>query len=300
MLGGMVAAITFAPTAGRAADLLVTVSPQVQARIGVKTTKLSSQRRAAQIDAFAKVLDPGPLAQLEADLLSAQATAAASKAQAERAKALNAAGGTVASKDAEAAIAQAGADAAHLALLRLRLGLEWGPGVARLTDAQRKTLIAELSRGSAALVHVDTPSNEGQDGARSVDIDVGTGSIHGQVLGPARAAEPRLQSSGLIVKVSGATAVLLSVGLTQSAHINQSTTVTGVVVPRSAVIRFVGSDWVYVRRGPTSFDRRLIAAPVAQDKGLFVADGLRAADEVVSQGAAEIFAIEQAQATQAR
>jgi hypothetical protein len=296
-LASLILAIAVGAGPGRANGLLTTLSAQVQANIGLKTTTLSSQKRSAQVDAFAKVLDPGPLAQLESDLLAAQASATASRAEAQRARSLNATGGSVAKKDLEAAVAQAGNDDAHLALLKRRLGLEWGPGIARLPDAQRKALIDELARGSAALVHVDTPNNEGQDGARSVDIDVGSASAHGVVLGAARQAEPRLQSSGLIVKVSGPSAILLSIGLTQSAHINQSSALAGVVLPRSAVIRFEGSDWAYVRRGPTSFERRLIPSPVPQEKGLFAAKGFGPGEEVVSQGAAEIFAIERAQVT---
>ncbi|MEI9892337.1 MAG: hypothetical protein WDN45_19390 [Caulobacteraceae bacterium] len=173
----------------------VTLEPQLQARLGVKTAAVKSQRRSAQIDAFAKVLDPGPLAQLQSDLEAAEAAASASAAEARRATALNASGGTVAAKDAEAATAQARNDAAHVQLLRHRIGLEWGPGLQHLNDARRKDLIRALANGQAALVHIDTPNNEGQAQARSVEIDIGDGQAHGELLGAARAAEPRLQSS---------------------------------------------------------------------------------------------------------
>jgi hypothetical protein len=293
--------MTSAPAPGARADgPALTLAADVQSRLGLRTETFATQRRAAQIDAFAKVLDPGPLAQLQSDLSSAEASAAASKAEAERARTLNAANGSVASKDAEAAEAQGRNDAERLAQLRRRLGLEWGPGIARMTDVQRQALIAQLARGEAALVHVDTPSNEGQAGARTVDIDVGASSVHGTVIGPARAAEPRLQSSGLIVKVAGKSAVLLSVGLTQSAHIATTDRVTGVVLPRAAVIRFQGSDWAYVKTGAATFERRLLPDPVAQDKGLFVAGGVKPGEPVIVQGAAEAFAVEQAQRTRSR
>ena len=282
LLAGMTAfaALVVAP----AAQALTLTAP-VQAHLGLKTTVLAAEKRSTQVDAFAKVLDPGPLAALEGDLRAAVASAAASRAAAVRARTLNADHASVAAKDVEAAVAQADNDAAHLALLRRRIGLEWGPGIARLSDAQRGALIDQLARGTAALVHVDTPSNEGQEGARTVDVDVGSASVHGVVLGAARAAEPRLQSSGLIVKVVGPQAVLLSVGLTQSAHINQSSATEGVVIPRTAVVRFQGSDWAYVAQGPAAYERRLIDAPAPQDKGLFVAKGFRAGEAVVSQGA---------------
>jgi hypothetical protein len=278
----------------------VAASPELQARLGVRTVPLKSQKHAGQIDAFAKVLDPGPLAQLETDLEAAEASASASAAEARRAGALNASGGSVASKDAEAAQAQAKNDAAHVALLRQRIGLEWGPGLQRLSDDRRRALIQALSRGQAALVHVDTPNNLGQAQARAVDIDVGDASLHGRVLGAARAAEPRLQSSGLIAEVEGPSAVLLSVGLIQSAHIDTASSAPGVVIPRTAVIRFEGSDWAYVRRGADRFERRRIDSPAPVDQGLFVGRGFAAGDEVVSEGAAELFGVEQGQSARPR
>jgi hypothetical protein len=184
--------------------------------------------------------------------------------------------------------------------LRRRLGLEWGPGVARLTTGRRDRLVRGLSAGSIALVHVDTHNNEGQAGARTVKIDMGDDSVKGVVIGPARAAEPRLQSSGLIVQVSGRSAVLLSVGLTQSAHIESKTSQSGVLIPREALIRFRGSDWAYVRAGPSNFERRLVENPVPEADGFFVSQGFGAGDEVVVAGATALFVAEQALAVKAK
>jgi hypothetical protein len=205
---------------------------------------------------------------------------------------LHAADGGVAAKDLEAAVAQAKSDALHASLLRRRLGLEWGPGVARMSPAARDKLVRALSEGQTALVHVDTHNNEGQTGARFVRIDVGDGSVRGAVLGPARAAEPRLQSSGLIVQVDGPSAILLSVGLTQSAHIETANPQSGVVVPRTAVIRHLGADWVYVRAPSGGFERRMLTNPSIEADGLFVAQGLSAGDEVAVKGAAALFSAE--------
>ena len=300
-LAGLTLTLAVAPALGQPLPYAgIAATADAQARLGVRTAVLTRQTRTGQIDAFAKVLDPGPLAALETDLEAAQAAAAASAAEAKRAQALNAAGGGVAKKDAEAAASQAKSDAAHLALLRQRIGLEWGPGLARLTDAGRRALIAELARGEAALVHVDTPNNDGQADARSVEIDVGSGSAHGLVLGAARAAEPRLQSSGLIAVVRGRSAVLLSTGLIQSAHINTKASAPGVVIPREAVIRFEGSDWAYVRRTGVAFERRRIDNPLPEAAGLFVTGGFRPGEAVVVQGATELFGMEQSQATRAR
>ena len=287
-----------APAPVRAADL--NLSLDVQRHLGVASQALSAARRAGEIDAFAKVLDPGPLVQLIADLDTAVAAAAASTTEAARLRALNTAGGGVSNKDTEAAVSQARQDALKVTLLRRRVGLEWGPGVARMSAGARDRLATALSKGEAALVHVDTHNNDGQTGARVVKIDVGSDSVRGAVIGPARQAEPRLQSSGLIVEVTGPSSVLLSIGLTQSAHIESSSPQTGVLLPRGAIVRFRGSEWAYVRNGQTGFVRRLVQNPVPQTDGLFVADGFSPGDQVVVQGAAALFAAEQTAAAEAR
>jgi len=266
--------------------------PDLQRRLGVKTAPLKAEHRKSEVDAFAKVLDPEPLVQLDSDLRTAAAAAAASGAEAQRSAALHSAGAAVSAKDAETATAQARSDALHLSMLRRRVGLEWGPGLSRMSDAQRDQLVAALVAGKAALVHVDTPSNAGQAGAKTVKIDVGDDSVPGRVLGPARAAEPRLQSSGLIVEVTGPSAVLLSVGLTQSAHIDTSSTLQGVGLPREAIIRYRGSVWAFVSHDGNRFERRLVENAVPEEAGLFVPGGFAAGEQVVVQGAAGLFAAE--------
>ncbi len=287
------AAFCLALAAGPCLAVEVRVSPAVQHQLGIATQTLSATHRAAEIDAFAKVLDPEPLVQLDSDLATAEAAAVASRAEAARSRALHAVDGSVAAKDVETAVAQARSDALKVEMLRRRLGLEWGPGVARMSAAARARLVKGVVAGKIALVHVDTHNNDGQAGARFVKVDIGEDSVRGPVLGPARAAEPRLQSSGLIVEIAGPSAILLSVGLTQSAHIETRSSQTGVIAPLASIIRYRGLDWVYVRNGPASFDRRMLQSPVPEAGGFFVTQGLVAGDEVVTQGAAALFTAEQ-------
>ncbi|HEX4197402.1 MAG TPA: hypothetical protein VHZ26_08170 [Caulobacteraceae bacterium] len=271
----------------------VRMSPAIQQKLGIKTQALSSTQRASETDAFAKVLDPEPLVQLDSDLATAVAAAEASRAEAARSRALHAADGSIASKDLEAAVAQARSDALKVAMLRNRLSLEWGPGVAHMSGAARAALVRGVVAGKVALVHVDTHNNEGQAGARTVKVDIGDDSVAGVMLGPARAAEPRLQSSGLIVEVTGPDAILLSVGLTNSAHIESKSPQTGYIVPLASIIRYRGLDWAYVRDGPDGFDRRMLQNPVSQKDGFFVSQGVSAGDQVVTEGAAALFNAEQ-------
>jgi hypothetical protein len=276
------------------AQSAVTLAEAQQHRLGIEVQTLAQTRRHMQVAAFAKVLDTGPLAALEADLEAQIAAANASSAEAARARKLSLNSTAMAAKDAEAAISQSRQDQSKLVLLRRRLGLEWGPGLTRLSDKRRRALVQALSEGKAALVQVDTPDSEGQAGARSVEIDISSGSVHAPVLGPSRSAEPRLQSSGLICLVTGPQAILFSNGLVQSARIEQPTSETGVLLPRSAIIRYLGSDWAYVRTGPQTFERRRVMAIAPQDDGDFTAEGFRPGEAVVAHGAAALFAVDRA------
>lgn len=66
----------------------------------------------------------------------------------------------------------------------------------------------------------------------------------------------------------------------------------GVVVPRSAIIRFAGRTWVYVRIDPEQLTRRLAPTDIATPTGWFVAEGLQAGDPVVVSGAQSVLAEE--------
>ena len=128
------------PLAG-APEGLVVISADIRNRLGINTVSLSFTERKTQVAAFAKVLDPGPLAQLCSDLFAAEATATASRAEAQRSSALHAANSTMSAKDTEAAVAQAKSDETKRLLFRQRLGLEWGSGISRLPDSKLKSLL---------------------------------------------------------------------------------------------------------------------------------------------------------------
>ena len=75
---------------------------------------------------------------------------------------------------------------------------------------------------------------------------------------------------------------------------------SSVIIPRSAVIRFEGSDWAYVRHGADGFERRRLDSPTPGEAGLFVTRGFSSGDELVVQGAAELFGAEQNQGARPR
>jgi hypothetical protein len=276
-----------------AAGKPVKLAAETQRKLGLTVQPLAAATRAATLTGDVKVLDPGPLAQLDSDILAAEAAASASAAEAARSRALNAADQAVSTKALQAAEAQARADASKLALLRRRIGLEWGEGLARLSGRQRGALLSEIAAGKAALVRIDTASSEGLAGLRTLEIDLGAmGRVRAVVLGAARAADTRLLSSGLIAKASGPNARALSVGLSVPVKLAVSGPVTGVVAPRAALLRSQGKTWVYVRTAAETFVRRPVEDGRAEAGGLFTPAGFKPGEAVVTHGAAALFAAE--------
>jgi len=271
----------------------VKLPPAIQAKLGLRSEPLKARAAAETVSGFVKVLDPGPLAQLDSDIEAADAAAQASAAELARSQALNKDGAAVPTRQVEAARAQARADATKLALLRRRVGLEWGQGFARMSARQRGQLLAEIAAGSAALVRIDTPSGEGQAGLKAVDLDLGPlGRVRARVIGKAPAADPRLISPGLIATVRRPGVRSLSIGLSAPVKLAISAPSTGVVAPRAALLRSGGKTWVYVRTGADTFLRKAVEDPRSDAGGLFVAAGLKPGEQVVTQGAAALFAAE--------
>jgi hypothetical protein len=284
------AALLIAGSALAADDLNVTVDAPTQKRIGVVTTPLAATRRASTASGFARVMDPVPLATLDTDLQAAIAATAASTAEAQRSDALFKADATVSAKAAQSAQALARADASKVRLLRLRLGLEWGPAFARMSDAGRSRLVMALASGQAALVRIDV-SGASPAAVSSADIDLGAnGFVRAIVIGPARTSDPRLQSTGLLATVSGPGAARLGSGLTAPVRLPLGAGASGVMLPRSAILRTGGQSVVYIKKSPTTFERRAAVHGVSQADGLFVVSGFRPGEAVVTQGAQALYA----------
>lgn len=271
----------------------VTLAPALRHKLGFETAALQSATAAPRLTGYLKVLDVGPLAQLDADIQAAAAAAAASQAEAARSRTLHAENETISTKALEAAVAQARGDSAKLLTLRRRVGLEWGDGLARLSDRQRGALLTALAAGSAVIVRLDTPSGQGLAGLRRARLDLGPrGVVEADILGAARSGDPHLLSPGVVGVVRGRAARLLSTGLTLPMTLEGASAATGVVAPRAALIRSDGHTWVYVQAGPDIFLRRPADGVPYKDLGLFVAGGLTAGQRVATTGAAALFAAE--------
>jgi hypothetical protein len=267
----------------------VRVSRTEQKRIGLKTTVVSAVGAPALTQGFARGLDTGALAAIGAEIATARAAADASQAQAARLASLASQDQSASLQSVQAARAQAAADAARVELATRRIGFEYGPGLARLGPAARERLVADIAAGRAALVRVDVPGTDLAD-LSGVRLSDGGGSL--RVLGPAAAADPRLQSGGVLAVLRGPAAASATNGRVFGVTIARGGTVAGALVPRAAVLRWRGGLWVYRQQGPESFARTELVGgrPIAD--GWFVPSGVKPGDRIATESAGTLLAID--------
>jgi hypothetical protein len=279
-------------------DIEVPLDAAAQTRLGVTSTALQAAQAPQVADAIARVLDIGALAQLQSEIDTAVAVASASASEQQRVALLAADDQNVSRQVLEAARAQAATDAARLQLARQRLALEWGPGLAALDDQQRQRLVTSIAAGDAALIRVDPLQTGGTPGTTvALRSDPHMPALATEYLGPAATTDPKMQSSGVLVTVRGAGMADLRPGRVLAAEVASGETLTGVILPRSALVRVDGATWAYLRRGAGLFVRREVTAGRVQDDGWFVTTGFVAGDEIVSEGAGSLLAVERSDET---
>ena len=303
MQGALRVAVLLLAAAGRAlaadapeAPKPITVAGEVQHRLGVQTASLAAAPAPGGATSSARVLDPGPLIQLDSDLSAAVASGAASRAEATRTRRLYGEDRTASARALEAADAQAQADAQKVSAAERRLMLEWGAGVAALPRARRTALLNDLAHVRAELVRVELPGDTPPPAAgASITLRTAAGGepMQGRALGLLPVADPRLQTRGLLVELRGPQATL-AVGQMLSAQLPGSAATHGVLLPRSALLRRDGQVWVYVASGNESFARRAVRGYQAVSDGWFVPEGFAAGERVVTAGATALLGVETA------
>jgi hypothetical protein len=264
-----------------------------QARLGVETAPLEAAEVAETTDAIAHVLDVAGLAQLDAEIAAATAAVAASAAEVQRLTVLAGQDESASQRELDAARASAAADRTRLDLARQRLSLEWNTGVVISDAGQRSELLRDVSAGRAALLRVD-PLGRGDanGGAIRLRFEGDVPPLETEPVGAAATVDPRLQANAVLVVARGEVSGSLRPGRVLAAEIESDHRVAGVMIPRGALVRADGSTWAYLRLADDEFVRRQVVEPRIRPDGWFVATGFEAGDEVVTQGAGSLLAVE--------
>lgn len=260
------------------------------ARLGVRTAALGTISARGTTNGFARGLDVSPLAAILAEVDAARAAATASQAEVRRLDVLYRQDVSASRRSLEAARAQALADGSRVRLAEQRVGLEFGSGLTRLGSGALHQLVAEIASGRAALVRIDVSGADLASGS-SVEIGEPGAGLSVRVLGPAAAADTKLQSSGVLAVVRGPWARQAQAGRILPARAAAGDAVSGVLVPRDAIVRFQGKLWVFRQNG-RKFERVALTEPQGVADGWVIHTGLKPGDVIAISGAAGLLALD--------
>lgn len=278
---------------GTNGEVIVTVEAKLQTAIGLQVTPLETAQLSPEMKAYGRVMDPSPLAGMVADLVSAQAAGQASDAELKRLKTLSAQN-NASERALQNAQATAVRDQTQIQAARLRLMSGWGEAISQRNDLSE--FVQSLGSLNSALVQLDLPAGEElpsqPTAVRLFRLANETNPVPATLLGPAPAVDPQMQGRGFLVLVSPN-----PLRLTPGAAVTGLLSLpgeprSGVLLPRSAVMRFNGTTWIYLQTGEENFQRTEVALDSPLPDGWFVAKGLKPQDKVVSVGGQELLSEE--------
>jgi hypothetical protein len=268
---------------------VIAIRAAAQKEIAMSTQVLKGVMRPVEAEAYGFVLDPEGLAVLNSQIVSAQAALDAAAAQYHRTSRLYAEQKNASLRDLQTAQAAYIGDHSRLQALNQQLRNQWGGGIAQMNAQARADLVGALVNHSEAIARVTAPAGE--------ELDQTPASAEVMVLGHEQApldAQAVYNAPAVIPSIQGQTFLLLIAttkfpvrpGTAVSAYLpNSRTNQQGVIVPRSAVVRYAGTDWVYREIDVDRFERREITPVQLTPAGYFVTRDLSPGMRIVVMGA---------------
>ena len=277
---------------------IVKLDAAAQERGGIAVARVEAAPYRSERRAYAVVLDAkglnelaGAYAGAKAQRQSAQAKIEATRTAFERAKSLYKDQQNVSAAQLQSAEAAFHADEAALAAADMQARSyaatarqEWGPviGDALISGAPAASRLIERED---LLVQVTLPP--GRAIAKPPQSAVVQAPQGGRValsyVSPATRTDPRIQGMSFFYVVSGQSGLLPGMNLV--ALLPEDAVQQGELVPDTAVVRWQGKDWVYVRTSAESFTRHVIDGEVPAPAGGYVVSNLPGDAEIVTEGA---------------
>lgn len=275
-------------------ETVLTVDEETQKRMALRIEPLVAMQLEPEVKGYGRVLDPGSLVSLVAELISGRATAEVSQKELARLNVLSAQDNASA-RALQSAEAAAERDRALADSARQRLLVAWGSALADRTDLAG--FVQSLAAGESALVRIDLLAGDVLKapplGARLFALADESNAVEASFIGAAPAVDAQSQGQGFLFLVKsrrlGFTPGAAVIGYLQTAGQAQN----GVLIPRAAVTRFNGKPWIYLQTGNDAFLRREISLARPLAEGWFTAQGVKPGEGVVVSGAQLLLSEEQ-------
>jgi len=193
-------------------------------------------------------------------------------------KALETAQDDLAAKEANARAASA-----QLETQRSAVKEQWGPVLGGWI-AQGAPPLERLLAGQDLLVRIALPAGSLVTGPSAAQLEVSPGApLDARILSGVPQAEPMFQGQSFYAVL--AQDARLRPGMTVPAVLSVGASISGVVVPDAAIVRWQGRPWVFVEATKGEFVRQAIGTGLATADGWLVTSGLSAGTPIVVHGA---------------
>jgi hypothetical protein len=272
-----------------AGHVFITILPSARKEIGIATEFLKPIARPIEVEAYGFILDPAPLSKLNSELLSARAALSAAEGQYRRTSRLYSEQKNASLRDLQTAQASYLTDKSQLEALEEQLRNDWGKAVAQMDPRNRSELVSALVDRREAMARVTAPiGNQLDDAPRTAEILVlghEAQPLKARAVYAAPAVVPTFQGQTFLVLIATADFPIRP-GTAVSARIPTSGSLDrGVMVPRSAILRYAGNEWIYRELAGDRFVRLEIAPAEITDRGYFVTENLAPGTTIVVSGA---------------
>jgi hypothetical protein len=259
---------------------------------GLKTAPLEGASLKPEVKAYGHVLDPTPLATQIVQIATARAALESSTKEFDRLKILHAQDQNVSTRALEQAEAAVQRDRIALDAAQLQLVAGWGRSIASQPDLPG--FVQSLATQDSALVRVDLPLGQAlqatPNAARLAALTAPDSPLEAQWLGPAATADPQTQGQGFLCLLRGNP---LPPGVAVVAWLSTAgEEASGVIVPRSAIVRHAGAAFVYVQVSDELFVRQEIKLDHPLERGWFVEGGVKPGEKAVILGAQQLLSEE--------
>jgi hypothetical protein len=270
-------------------QVVIAIQPAALKEIGLIIEALRPVVRPVEVEAYGFVIDPAALSKLNSDLVSAQAALDASRAQYLRSRRLYGEQKNVSLRELQSAQASYLADDSRVGALQQQLRDEWGGEIAQMDSGSRSDLLAALVERREAIARVTVPVGNTLDGApaRAEVLVLGHEEhpIAARAVYSAPTVNQKMQGQSFLVLMS-TSGFPVQPGMAISADLPKSDKgEQGVMVPRSAVVRYANKTWVYQGLDAGKFTRREIVPTQTTSDGYFVTQNLKPGMRIVVTGA---------------
>jgi hypothetical protein len=266
-------------------NVVIGMSDDKQGDAGILVANPVPAQFSPEIKGYGRILDPAPLVSLINELAAAQAASAVSSNELARQKIL-APQGNASPRAIQAAEAASIHDELVVQSARDRLVLAWGKELSDRKDLPE--FLRELTGQQVALVRINIPGVESWTAVPlSARIVLPSGeSTQASYLGLATDVDAQVQGRGFIFLVQP-NPLRLFPGQGLIGYLKMpGEPVSGVNIPRDAVIRSEGKGWVYVMNaGGEALTRKEIPLDRPTTNGWFVANGITSGEHIVVTGA---------------